>query len=139
MPLFQRVRVELTSDIYKCKCLGEAIEGVSCVKFGMLADERDLADLIRLVAQRGADLEQSSQYLESLADLIRQGIEAANEDLRRENEEKLVNEVLRRTHSSAITKMCRVSCASCRWSVRCLTGGRLCRPSTRISRAAHLT
>ena len=92
---------------------------MSCVKFGMLADERDLADLIRLVAQRGADLEQSSQYLESLADLVRQGIEAANEDLRRENEEKLVNEVLQCTRSSATIKVCRVSCASCRWSVRC--------------------
>jgi hypothetical protein len=32
------------------------------------------------------------QYIESLADLVRQGIEAANDDLRRENEEKLLQE-----------------------------------------------
>jgi hypothetical protein len=40
---------------------GESAEGVACVKFGMLSDERDLADLVRLVAQRGHDIEQSSQ------------------------------------------------------------------------------
>ena len=90
---------------------------MSCIKFGMLADEHDLADLVRLVAQRGKELEESSKacsistmlltvvklyakhsivhfkYLESLAEMVRKGIEAANDDLRKENEEKLMQEV----------------------------------------------
>ena len=85
-------------------CLGESTQGIACVKFGMLSDERDLIDLVKLVAQRGKDIEQSSQvaawitnlliaqYIESLADLVRHGIEAANDDLRRETEEKLLAE-----------------------------------------------
>lgn len=33
------------------------------------------------------------QYLESLAEMVRSGIEAANDDLRKENEDKLMQEV----------------------------------------------
>jgi len=72
--------------------VGENDSGVSCLKFGMLADERDLDDLIKMVAERGKAIEESSQYLESLAEMVRQGIEAANEDLKKENEEKLMQE-----------------------------------------------
>lgn len=67
-------------------------EHVACVKFGMLADERDLEDLIGMVAEKGKQIEESSQYLESLAEMVRQGIEAANVDLRKENEERLMQE-----------------------------------------------
>lgn len=34
---------------------------MACVKFGMLADEADLVDLVKLVAQRGKELEESSK------------------------------------------------------------------------------
>ncbi len=40
---------------------GESDTGVSCVKFGMLADENDMADLVSMVAQRGKWIEESSQ------------------------------------------------------------------------------
>ncbi|VDK47892.1 unnamed protein product [Anisakis simplex] len=66
--------------------------GVTCVKFGMLSDEKDLNDLMRLVAERGKEIEQSQQYMDSLAEMIRQGIEAANEDLKRENDARIMQE-----------------------------------------------
>uniref|UniRef100_A0A915J0Q4 Pyridoxal-dependent decarboxylase domain-containing protein 1 n=1 Tax=Romanomermis culicivorax TaxID=13658 RepID=A0A915J0Q4_ROMCU len=72
--------------------LGESEEGLKCIRFGMLADEKDLTELLNLVSQKGKEIEESSQYLESLAEIVKQGIEAANEDLKKENESKLMNE-----------------------------------------------
>ncbi|TMS35945.1 hypothetical protein L596_003229 [Steinernema carpocapsae] len=66
--------------------------GVSCIKFGMLSDEKDLKDLVSLVAERGKTIEESQQYMDSLAEMIRQGIQAANEDLKRENNMRLQQE-----------------------------------------------
>uniref|UniRef100_A0A1I7U0R6 Pyridoxal-dependent decarboxylase domain-containing protein 1 n=1 Tax=Caenorhabditis tropicalis TaxID=1561998 RepID=A0A1I7U0R6_9PELO len=70
--------------------------GVSCVKFGMLSDVKDLHNLVEMVAQKGKEIENSQQYLDSLADLIRQGIEAANQALRKENDQRLQNEGMMR-------------------------------------------
>uniref|UniRef100_A0A9J2PE01 Pyridoxal-dependent decarboxylase domain-containing protein 1 n=1 Tax=Ascaris lumbricoides TaxID=6252 RepID=A0A9J2PE01_ASCLU len=69
-----------------------SLYGVSCVKFGMLSDQKDLNDLVHLVAERGKEIEQSQQYMDSLAEMIRQGIEAANEDLKKENDARLMQE-----------------------------------------------
>ncbi|KAK5983423.1 Pyridoxal-dependent decarboxylase domain-containing protein 1 [Trichostrongylus colubriformis] len=66
--------------------------GLACVKFGMLSDAKDLADLLKMVAEKGAEIETNQQYLDSLAELIRQGIEAANEDLKKENDLRLQQE-----------------------------------------------
>lgn len=41
--------------------LGDSDEGVTCVKFGMLADEKDLSELITLVLSKGKEIEESSQ------------------------------------------------------------------------------
>lgn len=38
-----------------------SLYGVSCVKFGMLSDQKDLNDLVHLVAERGKEIEQSQQ------------------------------------------------------------------------------
>lgn len=35
--------------------------GVSCVKFGMLSDDKDLTDLVNLVAKRGKEIEESQK------------------------------------------------------------------------------
>ncbi len=40
---------------------GDSAIDVSCVKFGMLADEKDLDDLIAMVAERGRTIEDSAQ------------------------------------------------------------------------------
>ncbi|KIH68129.1 hypothetical protein ANCDUO_01535 [Ancylostoma duodenale] len=76
----------------------------------MLSDAKDLADLLKMVAEKGQEIETNQQalkflntigawlflvfqYLDSLAELIRQGIEAANEDLKKENDLRLQQEV----------------------------------------------
>uniref|UniRef100_A0A0R3RUH7 Pyridoxal-dependent decarboxylase domain-containing protein 1 n=1 Tax=Elaeophora elaphi TaxID=1147741 RepID=A0A0R3RUH7_9BILA len=69
---------------------------VSCVKFGMLSDDKDLTNLVHLVAERGKEIEQSQKYMDSLAEMIRQGIEAANKDLKRENDARLMQEGMMR-------------------------------------------
>ncbi|VIO87265.1 Uncharacterized protein BM_BM2210 [Brugia malayi] len=69
---------------------------VSCVKFGMLSNDKDLTDLVHLVAERGREIEQSQKYMESLAEMIRQGIETANKDLKRENDERFMQEGMMR-------------------------------------------
>ncbi|OZC08055.1 hypothetical protein X798_04947 [Onchocerca flexuosa] len=66
--------------------------GVSCVKFGMLSDDKDLRDLVHLVVEYGKEVEQSQKYMDSLAEMIRQGIEAANKDLKRENDARIMQE-----------------------------------------------
>ncbi|KAJ1355294.1 hypothetical protein KIN20_012633 [Parelaphostrongylus tenuis] len=65
---------------------------LACVKFGMLSDAKDLLDLLKMVSEKGAEIETNQQYLDSLAELIRKGIEAANEDLKKENELRLQQE-----------------------------------------------
>ncbi|KJH45524.1 hypothetical protein DICVIV_08441 [Dictyocaulus viviparus] len=72
---------------------GESIDyDLACVKFGMLSDAKDLPDLLKMVSEKGAEIETNQQYLDSLAGLIRKGIEAANEDLKKENELRLQQE-----------------------------------------------
>lgn len=38
-----------------------AVYDVSCVKFGMLSDDKDLTDLVGLVVERGKEIEQSQK------------------------------------------------------------------------------
>lgn len=41
--------------LYNCRF------GVSCVKFGMLSEANDLVDLMRMVSERGKEIENSQQ------------------------------------------------------------------------------
>lgn len=45
--------------------------GVSCVKFGMLSDDKDLTDLVNLVAERGKEIEQSQKVRSLTSDCTR--------------------------------------------------------------------
>ncbi|CAG9538675.1 unnamed protein product [Cercopithifilaria johnstoni] len=72
------------------------VYSVSCVKFGMLSDDKDLADLVNFVVERGKEIEQSQKYMDRLAEMIRRGIEAANKDLKRENDARLMQEGMMR-------------------------------------------
>lgn len=98
----------------------------------MLSDAKDLADLLKMVAEKGAEIETNQQvsilsalfqfsssmsmllfihfqYLDSLAELIRQGIEAANEDLKKENDLRLQQEVHRFPQSQEFPRIQRFS------------------------------
>uniref|UniRef100_T1J899 Pyridoxal-dependent decarboxylase domain-containing protein 1 n=1 Tax=Strigamia maritima TaxID=126957 RepID=T1J899_STRMM len=66
----------------------EGEDGVACVRFGMVMEETDMDELITLVYSVGKEIEESSKYLESMAEIIKKGIETASEGLKKENDEK---------------------------------------------------
>ncbi|XP_063884036.1 pyridoxal-dependent decarboxylase domain-containing protein 1-like [Scylla paramamosain] len=72
--------------------LGEGSDGLNCVRFGMVTADTDLSDLLSLVITTGKEIEKSSRFLDQMTDIVRKGIEAATEDLKRENEERLWQE-----------------------------------------------
>ncbi|KAA0194475.1 hypothetical protein HAZT_HAZT005584 [Hyalella azteca] len=76
--------------------LGEGSDGMNCVRFGMVTEETDLQELLALVYNTGKEIESSSKFIEQMTQVVKKGIEAATEDLRRENEEKIWQEGLLR-------------------------------------------
>lgn len=72
--------------------LGEGGDKMNCVRFGMVTADTDLSELLSLVINTGKDIESSSKFLDQMTDIVQKGIEAATEDLKRENEERLWQE-----------------------------------------------
>ncbi|XP_054710839.1 pyridoxal-dependent decarboxylase domain-containing protein 1-like [Uloborus diversus] len=72
--------------------LGEADDGMLCVRFGMVDENLDMDELISLVTTAGQELEESSKFLETMSEMVKQGIEEANKELLQENNEKLMQE-----------------------------------------------
>ncbi|CAG0920201.1 unnamed protein product [Notodromas monacha] len=71
---------------------GTGDDGLVCVRFGMVMDGADVDELVDVVLQTAEDIEDSSQFVESMADVVRQGIVAAETALKKENEEKIWQE-----------------------------------------------
>lgn len=76
--------------------LGESEDGMCCVRFGMVTDELDVEELVGMVLGAGIELEESSKALESMSELVKQGIQEASKGLQQENEEKILQEGLLR-------------------------------------------
>ncbi|XP_048764504.2 putative pyridoxal-dependent decarboxylase domain-containing protein 2 isoform X2 [Ostrea edulis] len=72
--------------------LGYNDENIGCVKFGLITDDTDLEELIGLVYSLGKEIEESSKFLEKLAEKVQKGIEEANKELHKEMDEKLMHE-----------------------------------------------
>ncbi|XP_015521947.1 pyridoxal-dependent decarboxylase domain-containing protein 1 [Neodiprion pinetum] len=72
--------------------LGEGADGLACVRFGMVTQDTDVAELLSLVLQVGQEVEASSKLLDTMSEVVKRGIEAAQTDLERENAEKLWQE-----------------------------------------------
>lgn len=72
--------------------LGEGDDGMLGVRFGMVTDDLDMDELIGLVLSHGQEVEESSKFLESMAEMVRIGIEEAKKELEKENMEKLMQE-----------------------------------------------
>ena len=58
----------------------------------MVTSETDIEELLDLVIGAGNALQESSKVLDSMAELIRKGIQAAETDLRKEADEKVWND-----------------------------------------------
>ncbi|XP_046402457.1 pyridoxal-dependent decarboxylase domain-containing protein 1 isoform X2 [Ischnura elegans] len=76
--------------------IGEGEDGLACVRFGMVTADTDVEELLGLVVCMGREVEESSRYLETMAEIVKKGIEAVVLDLQRENEERLWQEGLLR-------------------------------------------
>lgn len=72
--------------------LGEGADGLACVRFGMVTQDTDLAELLSLVLQVGQEIEASSKMMDTISEVVKRGIETAQTDLERENAEKLWQE-----------------------------------------------
>ncbi|XP_054282470.1 pyridoxal-dependent decarboxylase domain-containing protein 1-like isoform X1 [Macrosteles quadrilineatus] len=72
--------------------LGEGTDGLACVRFGMVTADTDVAELLSLVESVGKQEEDSWKFIDTMAEVVKKGIEAATLDLQRENEEKLWQE-----------------------------------------------
>uniref|UniRef100_A0A2H8TGC9 Pyridoxal-dependent decarboxylase domain-containing protein 1 n=1 Tax=Melanaphis sacchari TaxID=742174 RepID=A0A2H8TGC9_9HEMI len=72
--------------------LGEGSDGLACVRFGMVTSDTDVAELLSLVQSTGRKEEESTKYIDSMAELVKKGIETATVDLQKETEEKIWQE-----------------------------------------------
>ncbi|CRK91173.1 CLUMA_CG004858, isoform A [Clunio marinus] len=83
--------------------LGESTDGVACIRqdnnskhikviFGMVTSETDIEELLDLVVNAGNELQESSKVLDSMAEVIKKGIEAVETDLRKEADERVWND-----------------------------------------------
>lgn len=94
--------------------LGEGIDGLVCVRFGMLTAQSDIEELINLVIRVGKSVEENSRVLDSMSEIVKKGkllyfseilrnrylydnfisigIETATLDLQKENEDRLWQE-----------------------------------------------
>uniref|UniRef100_A0A8D9F0G3 Pyridoxal-dependent decarboxylase domain-containing protein 1 n=4 Tax=Cacopsylla melanoneura TaxID=428564 RepID=A0A8D9F0G3_9HEMI len=86
----QVVRQLRTSDA--AFSLGEGTDGLACVRFGMVTVETDITELLSLVEETGQQEEESWKFIDSMAEVVRQGILTATQDLQKENEDKLWQE-----------------------------------------------
>jgi hypothetical protein len=97
-----------------------SVDGIVGVKFGMVNDVDNLNNLTNEVQKTGKNVEESFinnrvrlasknctyvplnvlllffKIIQNMAGIIKQGIEKANEDLKRENEKKIQQEVIER-------------------------------------------
>lgn len=70
--------------------LGFNSNGLYGVKFGMVNDLESLNSLALQVQQQGKQVEESSKFIEIMSDIVKEGIQKANEDLRKENDQRSV-------------------------------------------------
>ncbi|CAK9298898.1 unnamed protein product [Gordionus sp. m RMFG-2023] len=66
--------------------------GMSCVGFGMITKETNIQELVKLVAELGAKVEEDIKLPEKLSDIITGSIKAVIHDLEKENEQKFYQE-----------------------------------------------
>ncbi|KAF5295217.1 hypothetical protein FQR65_LT10501 [Abscondita terminalis] len=72
--------------------LGEGVDGLMCVRFGMLTAQSDVEELLNLVIRVGQSVEENSRVLDSMSEIVKRGIETATLDLQKENEERIWQE-----------------------------------------------
>lgn len=86
-------RLKITDSAFS---IGEGKDKLCCVRFGMVVAVTDVTALANLVRQTGLDIEASTLALETMAVMIRKGIEEAQAELEKETKQQLWEEGLLR-------------------------------------------
>ncbi|BET02261.1 Group II plp decarboxylase [Nesidiocoris tenuis] len=77
--------------------LGEGADGLACVRFGMVTSDTDVGELLGLVETAGQEEEESGKVLDTMAEVVKRGIEAATIELQKESDEQLWQEGILRS------------------------------------------
>ncbi|XP_050173089.1 pyridoxal-dependent decarboxylase domain-containing protein 1 isoform X1 [Myiozetetes cayanensis] len=86
---------ELESDL--TFSLGPEFGGQkNCVYIGMVTDDLDVSELVETIAATGREIEENSRLLENMTEVVRKGIQEAQLQLQKANEERLLEEGLLR-------------------------------------------
>lgn len=75
---------------------GESPDGRVCIKIGLVNRTVSVQELIELLEKTVKEVQESSKFLEKMADVIRKGIEAAEHDLVQDSNDILLEEGLLR-------------------------------------------
>ena len=67
-------------------------DGRMCIRFGMVSMETDVEELLGLVTRTGLELADQVNQLQSMSEMVRKGIEDAQNELRRESDEMIWQE-----------------------------------------------
>ena len=67
-----------------------------CVRFGMVTMETDVEELLNLVINCGKDIDEAVSQLETLSEVVKKGMEQAQEELKKEADNQLWQEGLLR-------------------------------------------
>ncbi|XP_062491286.1 pyridoxal-dependent decarboxylase domain-containing protein 1 isoform X1 [Pezoporus occidentalis] len=86
---------ELESDL--TFSLGPEFGGQkNCIYIGMVTEDLDLSELVETIAATGREIEENSRLLENMTEVVRKGIQEAQLQLQKANEERLLEEGLLR-------------------------------------------
>ncbi|XP_030646509.1 pyridoxal-dependent decarboxylase domain-containing protein 1 isoform X2 [Chanos chanos] len=64
----------------------------NCIYVGMATEDVDVAELVETIVSIGRDIEESGRLLENMTEIVRKGIQEAEQQLQKANEEKLIEE-----------------------------------------------
>ncbi|KAL4624522.1 pyridoxal-dependent decarboxylase domain-containing protein 1-like isoform X1 [Arapaima gigas] len=70
----------------------EFIPEKNCVFIGMATEDLDVAKLVDVIAAMGRDIEEGSKLLDNMTQVVQKGIQEAERQLQKANEEKLMEE-----------------------------------------------
>ncbi|XP_025932466.1 pyridoxal-dependent decarboxylase domain-containing protein 1 isoform X2 [Apteryx rowi] len=86
---------ELESDL--SFSLGPEFGGEkNCIYIGMVTEDLDVSELVETIAATGREIEENSRLLENMTEVVRKGIQEAQLQLQKANEERLLEEGLLR-------------------------------------------
>uniref|UniRef100_A0A673IEC2 Pyridoxal-dependent decarboxylase domain-containing protein 1 n=1 Tax=Sinocyclocheilus rhinocerous TaxID=307959 RepID=A0A673IEC2_9TELE len=83
--------MELDTDLYFSDG-PEFCEEKNCIFIGMATEDLDVAELVETIVSIGRDIEESGKLFENMTEVVRRGIQEAEQQLQKANEEKLMEE-----------------------------------------------